>query len=126
MVRRRAIAANIETAIGCHTFRATGITNSLVNGGALEKAQQLANHESARTTELDDRLMPPELPPTETFWTDGTGPHLAQGDYLPKCPVHAPAPLPAALHPTQGSQGVPKSSGRSHEYQTAKWRFETR
>lgn len=42
------------------TFRATGITNYLVNGGTLEKAQQLANHESARTTKLyvrrDDKL----------------------------------------------------------------------
>lgn len=55
MVRRRAKSADIETAIGCHTFRATGITNYLVNGGTLEKAQQLANHESARTTKLYDR-----------------------------------------------------------------------
>jgi len=55
MVRRRARDAGIETAIGCHTFRATGITNYLVNGGTLEKAQQLANHESARTTKLYDR-----------------------------------------------------------------------
>jgi len=29
MVRRRAAGAGIETAIGCHTFRATGITNYL-------------------------------------------------------------------------------------------------
>ena len=55
MVRRRAAAAGIETAIGCHSFRATGITNYLINGGTLEKAQQLANHESARTTKLYDR-----------------------------------------------------------------------
>jgi len=50
MVRWRAKDAAIETAIWCHTFRATGITNYLMNGGTLEKAQQLANHESARTT----------------------------------------------------------------------------
>ena len=55
MVQRRAKDAGIETAIGCHTFRATGITNYLINGGTLEKAQQLANHESARTTKLYDR-----------------------------------------------------------------------
>lgn len=55
MVRRRATDAGIETAIGCHSFRATGITNYLTNGGTLEKAQQLANHESARTTKLYDR-----------------------------------------------------------------------
>ena len=55
MVRRRAKDADIATAIRCHSFRATGITNYLVNGGTLEKAQQLANHESARTTKLYDR-----------------------------------------------------------------------
>ncbi len=55
MVRRRAKDAGIETAIGCHSFRATGITNYLMNGGTLEKAQILANHESARTTKLYDR-----------------------------------------------------------------------
>jgi hypothetical protein len=31
------------------------ITYYLINGGTLEKAQQLANHESARTTKLYDR-----------------------------------------------------------------------
>ena len=42
-------------AIGCHTFRATGITDYLENGGTLEKAQQMAAHESAKTTKLYDR-----------------------------------------------------------------------
>ena len=55
MVKRRQRDAGIATAIGCHTFRATGITNYLMNGGTLEKAQALANHESARTTKLYDR-----------------------------------------------------------------------
>jgi integrase len=55
MVRRRARAAGIGTKIGCHTFRATGITNYLENDGTLEKAQQMAAHESARTTKLYDR-----------------------------------------------------------------------
>ncbi len=55
MIRRRALAADIPTAIGCHTFRATGITEYLRNGGKLEIAQQMANHESARTTGLYDR-----------------------------------------------------------------------
>jgi site-specific recombinase XerD len=55
MIRRRARDAGLETAIGCHTFRATGITNYLSNGGLLERAQQIANHESARTTKLYDR-----------------------------------------------------------------------
>ena len=36
-------------------FRATGITEYLRNGGKLEIAQQMANHESARTTGRYDR-----------------------------------------------------------------------
>jgi integrase len=55
MIRRRAADADIKTKIGCHTFRATGITEYLRNGGKLEIAQQMANHESARTTGLYDR-----------------------------------------------------------------------
>jgi integrase/recombinase XerD len=55
MIRRRAAEAGIETEIGCHTFRATGITAYLRNGGRLEIAQQMAAHESARTTGLYDR-----------------------------------------------------------------------
>jgi site-specific recombinase XerD len=55
MIRKRALAAGIETEIGCHTFRATGITAYLKNGGRLEIAQQMAAHESARTTGLYDR-----------------------------------------------------------------------
>jgi integrase len=39
MVRRRAVAAGIAVPIGNHTFRATGITNFLENGGTLEHAQ---------------------------------------------------------------------------------------
>ena len=55
MVRRRARQAGIATQIGCHTFRATGITIYLTNGGTLEKAQMMAAHESPRTTKLYDR-----------------------------------------------------------------------
>lgn len=55
MIRRRAADAGIKTEIGCHSFRATGITAYLKNGGKLEIAQQMANHESARTTGLYDR-----------------------------------------------------------------------
>jgi site-specific recombinase XerD len=55
MIRRRAAGAGIKTLIGCHTFRATGITAYLTNGGKLEVAQQMAAHESARTTGLYDR-----------------------------------------------------------------------
>jgi len=55
MILRRAKAAGILTKIGNHSFRATGITEYLRNGGKLEIAQQMANHESARTTGLYDR-----------------------------------------------------------------------
>jgi integrase/recombinase XerD len=55
MIRRRAAQASIQTEIGCHTFRATGITAYLKNGGRLEIAQQMAAHESSRTTGLYDR-----------------------------------------------------------------------
>jgi site-specific recombinase XerD len=55
MIRRRAAAAGISTKIGNHSFRATGITEYLKNGGKLEIAQQMANHESSRTTGLYDR-----------------------------------------------------------------------
>jgi integrase/recombinase XerC len=55
MIERRAAAAGIETQIGNHSFRATGITAYLKNGGTLEKAASMANHASTRTTQLYDR-----------------------------------------------------------------------
>ncbi|WP_242671691.1 tyrosine-type recombinase/integrase [Azotobacter chroococcum] len=55
MVRRRAQAAGIRTPIGNHSFRATGITAYLKNGGTLENAAAMANHASTRTTQLYDR-----------------------------------------------------------------------
>ena len=55
MIARRAAAAGIATMIGNHSFRATGITVYLKNGGTLEKAAQMANHASTRTTQLYDR-----------------------------------------------------------------------
>lgn len=55
MVRRRAVAAGLRTPIGNHTFRATGITAYLKNGGTLENAAVMANHASTRTTQLYDR-----------------------------------------------------------------------
>jgi integrase len=55
MIRRRAAGASFQTRIGCHTFRATGITAYLESGGTLENAQAMAAHESPRTTKLYDR-----------------------------------------------------------------------
>jgi site-specific recombinase XerD len=55
VIKRRAKAAGLSTKIGNHTFRATGITTYLLNGGSLEHAQAIAGHESPRTTKLYDR-----------------------------------------------------------------------
>ena len=55
MIKRRARGAGLPSTTSCHTFRATGITAYLGNGGTLEKAQAIAAHESARTTKLYDR-----------------------------------------------------------------------
>ena len=55
MVRRRARRAGLPPSINCHSFRATGITNYLSNGGSLEDARAIAAHESSQTTRLYDR-----------------------------------------------------------------------
>src|SRR5271165_4696946 len=51
MVGRRAAAAGISTRLSNHSFRATGITAYLKNGGTLEKAAAMANRASTRTTQ---------------------------------------------------------------------------
>ena len=55
MIKYRAKAAGLPGSICCHTFRATGITCYLQNGGLLEHAQNIAHHNSVRTTKLYDR-----------------------------------------------------------------------
>lgn len=56
MVRRRAEDAGLNPAMVCnHGFRASGITNFLKHGGALEVAAIIASHASTRTTQLHDR-----------------------------------------------------------------------
>ena len=55
MVKRRSKAAGLGDRVCCHSFRATGITVFLQNGGSIETAQALAAHESPRTTKLYDR-----------------------------------------------------------------------
>ncbi len=55
MIKRRAKEAALPYSTCCHTFRATGITAYLQNGGTLEHAQQIAAHQSPRTTKLYDR-----------------------------------------------------------------------
>ena len=55
MIKRRARVIGLPIGTCCHTFRATGITAYLENGGTIEKAQVIAAHESPRTTKLYDR-----------------------------------------------------------------------
>src|SRR5271154_5268577 len=55
MIARRARQAGIETRIGNHSLRATGITDYLKSEGCLEHAQTMAAHSSPRTTKLYDR-----------------------------------------------------------------------
>jgi len=55
MVRRRLKDADIFGEFSNHSFRATGITTFLENGGSLESAQFIAGHADSRTTKLYDR-----------------------------------------------------------------------
>jgi integrase len=55
MIKRRAEGSGLPATTCCHTFRATGITAYLENGGTIENAQAIAAHESPRTTKLYDR-----------------------------------------------------------------------
>lgn len=54
-ILHRARGALLDADVCCHTFRATGITAYLDNGGTLENARAMAAHESPRTTKLYDR-----------------------------------------------------------------------
>jgi len=57
MVKRRAAAVGLPENICCYTWRATGLTAYLSNGGLLERAQEIAGHASAQTTRLYDRTV---------------------------------------------------------------------
>ena len=61
MIQRRAKKAGISTKINNHTFRATGVTAYLKNGGTLEKAAQMANHASTRAFSSTDRHSSPAI-----------------------------------------------------------------
>ena len=56
MIKRRASKAGLPREICSHTFRGTGITEYLRNGGDLEVAARIAGNESTRTTQLYNRL----------------------------------------------------------------------
>jgi integrase len=54
LIQRRAADLGVRVRIGCHTFRAMGITAYLEAGGTLENAQAMAAHESPPNTKLYD------------------------------------------------------------------------
>jgi integrase len=55
MIQGRVRQAGIETKIGNHSLRATGITDYLKNNGSLSEARKMASHADSRTTQLYDR-----------------------------------------------------------------------
>ncbi len=55
MLNRRLKQAGLPAHYSPHSFHATGVTIYLENDGRLEHAQQMAGHESPRTTKLYDR-----------------------------------------------------------------------
>jgi CubicO group peptidase (beta-lactamase class C family) len=48
MIKKRCRQSALGAAANCHTFRATGITAYMLNGGTLEHAQTIAAQESPR------------------------------------------------------------------------------
>lgn len=56
MVKRPAAKAALPYAINPHSFRATGITEYIRNGGDVETAARIAGHESTGTTQLYNRV----------------------------------------------------------------------
>ena len=56
MIKRRTRKAELPVEICAHSFRGTGITEYLRNGGDLEGAARIAGHEPTRTTQLYNRL----------------------------------------------------------------------
>jgi integrase len=76
MVRRRTAEAGLKGKLGCHVFRATGITAYLEGGGTLENAQAMAAHESPLTTKLYDSSVAAE---------SRQGAHLWQPQSITQC-----------------------------------------
>jgi hypothetical protein len=76
MIRRRAAGAGIKTQVGNHTFRATGITAYLKNGGSLENAAAMANHRPApRSSTIAGATRWSGFP---SSWTAGRGSILSR------------------------------------------------
>ena len=56
IIKRPTRKAGLPVEICAHSFRGTGITEHLRNGGNLDVAARIAGHESTRTTQLYNRL----------------------------------------------------------------------
>lgn len=54
MIKKRGRLAGLPSEITCHSFRGTGITNYLSNGGDIEACAEMATHASIRTTQFYD------------------------------------------------------------------------
>ena len=54
-VKRRLVDAGLETRYGCHSFRATGVTLFIQNGGTLRTAGRIARHRQMAATQRYDR-----------------------------------------------------------------------
>jgi hypothetical protein len=78
MIKRRAREAGFPSSTSCHTFRATGITAYLENGGTIENAQAIAAHESPR-----ERIHVEIFNGSESM-TPGVGGAATRGPHLPK------------------------------------------
>lgn len=55
LVQARVRASGLEKRVCCHSFRATGITEYMNAGGALDIAQRIAGHAELSTTKIYDR-----------------------------------------------------------------------
>jgi len=55
MLKRRLAQAGITGSYSPHSFRASGLTRFLEEGGTLEGAQNIADHADSRTTKFYDR-----------------------------------------------------------------------
>ena len=54
LVQARAKASGLEKKVCCHSFRATGITEYLNNGGTIDIARRIAGHSQLSTTQIYD------------------------------------------------------------------------
>ena len=90
MIKRRARKVGLPAEICAHSFRGTGITEYLRNGGDLEVAARIAGHESTRTTQLYNRLERGDLARRDRTHShlsgSGTGSDRSRGVARPQPP----------------------------------------